>query len=165
ASKPHGRLDLAECCSRYRPVHDRRQERLEFESPRLRLEAMTTRAFISFEMEDEWALTLLYEHASAAPDEVQFVDYPVRDPWDSAWKSECLVRIGRTRGTIVLIGPTTHESEAVLWEIQETLRQDHQVLGIQIGEDVVYKIPDGVLEADVVGWDSEAIAQRLNAWG
>lgn len=126
---------------------------------------MTPRAFISFEMEDEWARDFLAEHAMDKANEIQFVDYSVQDPWDSSWKTHCKERIAQTRGTIVLIGPTTHKSEAVVWEIQETLRQGHAIFGVQTKNGQTYSVPVGLPASNVIRWNFDQIVKWLGTWG
>ncbi|MDO8308936.1 MAG: TIR domain-containing protein [Actinomycetota bacterium] len=123
---------------------------------------MAPRAFISFEMEDKWARDFLVEHARQKSNAIEFVDYSVQDPFDSAWKAQCSARIARTKGTIVLIGPTTAQSAAVLWEILETKSQGNNVFGIQINRDRTYPVPSGV--PSVIRWDFDAIVAQLSKW-
>lgn len=122
------------------------------------------RAFISFEMEDQWVRNFLVQHAKDENNEIEFVDYSVQDPWDSSWKTECKKRIERTRGTIVLIGPTTAKSEAVLWEIAETNRQGNYIFGIQIHHDKTHTVPAGLPSASVIRWDFKRIVAELEKW-
>jgi len=122
------------------------------------------RAFISFEMEDKWARDFVAEQAKDKNNDIAFYDYSVKDPFDSKWKTECKKRIAMTKGTIVLIGPTTWKSEAVLWEIAETIRQDHYIFGIQINKDKTHRIPDGLPSKNVIRWDFEQIVKWLNTW-
>jgi hypothetical protein len=110
------------------------------------------RAFTSFEMEDKWK------------NDIEFYDYSVNDPFDSKWKTECVKRIAKTKGTIVLMGPTTSKSEAVLWEIAETIRQNHYIFGIQINKDKTHPIPTGLPSKNVIRWDFEQIVSWLNTW-
>lgn len=122
------------------------------------------RAFISFEMEDRWARDFLVEQAKDKRNDIEFVDYSVQDPWDSSWKTKCRERIGRTKGTIVLVGPTTYKSEAVLWEIEETKRQSHYIFGVQINSDKTHAIPAGLPTADVIRWNFDQIVKWLSTW-
>jgi hypothetical protein len=122
------------------------------------------RAFISFEMEDRWARDFLAEHAKDERNEVEFYDYSVKDPFDAKWKTECAKRIAMTRGTIVLIGPTTWRSEAVLWEIAETVRQQHYMFGIQVNRESTHTVPSGLPSQNVIKWDFDQIAQWLRSW-
>jgi hypothetical protein len=122
------------------------------------------RAFISFQMEDRWSRDFLVQHARDKNNEIEFSDYSVQDPFDSRWKTECTKRIAATKGTIVMVGPTTWKSEAVVWEIAETARQGHYLFGIQIHRDQTFPIPAGLPSRDVIRWDFEKIAAWLKTW-
>lgn len=122
------------------------------------------RAFISFEMEDKWARDFLVQQARDKRNDIEFVDYSVQNAFDSAWKTNCRERIGRTKGTIVLIGKTTHASDAVLWEIAETLRQSHYIFGIQINSNDTHRIPEGLPSKNVIPWNFDQIVKWLATW-
>lgn len=124
----------------------------------------TPRAFISFEMEDKWSRDFLVQQAKDKNNEIAFYDYSVQDPFDFKWKIECKKRMAVTKGTIVMIGETTCRSEAVLWEIAESVRQDHYIFGIQINRDKTYTIPKGLLSRNVIRWDFEQIVKWLKTW-
>lgn len=124
----------------------------------------TPRAFISFEMEDRWARDFLVQHARDKTNQIELYDYSVQDPFDSRWKSECSKRIALTRGTIVLVGETTHKSDAVLWEIAETAKQDHYIFGIHIFKDKTFPVPAGLPAANMIRWDFAQIATWLKTW-
>ena len=115
-------------------------------------------------MEDRWARDFLVQQARDERNDVAFSDYSVQDPFDSSWKTNCTKRIALTRGTIVLTGPTTFESEAVVWEIAETIRQQHYLFGIQINRDMTHRIPKGLPAKNVIRWDFSQIAQWLATW-
>lgn len=125
---------------------------------------MVPRAFISFEMEDRWARDFLVQQSKDKRNDLQFVDYSVQDAFDTAWKTNCRSRIAQTKGTIVLVGSTTHKSAAVIWEIGETLRQHHYLFGIQIDRESSHPIPAGVPAANVIRWDFEQIVKWLGTW-
>jgi hypothetical protein len=122
------------------------------------------KAFISFEMEDRYARDFLVQHAKDKNNDIQFVDYSVQDAFDTAWKTNCKARIAQTKGTIVMVGPTTAKSEAVLWEIAETARQGHYLFGIQINKDKTHPVPAGLPASDVIRWDFDQIVKWLNTW-
>lgn len=124
----------------------------------------TPRAFISFEMEDRWARDFLVQQAKDERNDIGFFDYSVQDPFDSKWKTECARRMALTKGTIVLVGKTTWKSEAVLWEIAETARQQHYMFGIQINRDQTHPIPQGLASANVIRWDFSQIVKWLSTW-
>ncbi len=122
------------------------------------------RAFISFQMEDRWARDFIVQHARDRRNDIAFLDYSVQNPFDSKWKTECARRISLTRGTIVLVGPTTWQSEAVQWEIAETIRQNHYMFGIQINRERTHPIPAGLPSQNVIRWDFTQITQWLSTW-
>ncbi|MHA1615674.1 MAG: TIR domain-containing protein [Candidatus Thorarchaeota archaeon] len=122
------------------------------------------RAFISFEMEDNWARDFLVQQAKDKNNDIAFYDYSVKDPFDSKWKTECKKRIAMTKGTIVLVGETTWKSEAVLWEIAETIRQSHYMFGIQVNRDKTHTIPEDLPSKNVIRWDFEQIVKWLKTW-
>lgn len=124
----------------------------------------TPRAFISFEMEDRWARDFISQHAKQGSNPVEFYDYSVKQAFESQWKTECAKRIAMTKGTIVLVGPTTYQSAAVLWEISETIRQGHYMFGVQINRDNTYAIPSGLPAGNVIRWDFSQIAKWLDTW-
>jgi len=115
-------------------------------------------------MEDRWARDFLVQHAKDERNPVAFTDYSVQDPFDSKWKTECSKRIAQTKGTIVLVGPTTSESEAVLWEISETIKQGHYIFGVQINKDKSHTNPVGLPSQNVIRWDFEQISKWLKTW-
>jgi hypothetical protein len=126
------------------------------------LQKMASRAFVSFEMEDRWARDFLAQHARDKRIPFEFLDYSIKEPFESQWKTNARARIARTKGTIVLIGPSTARAEAVLWEVDETLRQGHRLFGIQINKGKTYQAPVGV--SRVVRWNFQDIANELARW-
>ncbi|WP_442960640.1 TIR domain-containing protein [Pseudarthrobacter sp. MM222] len=115
-------------------------------------------------MEDRWSRDFLVQQAKDSRNQIEFVDYSVQNPFDTSWKTQCKERIARTRGTVVLIGPTTAYSDAVLWEIEETKRQGHYMFGIQIHSDRTHPVPPGLPSANVIRWDSQQITDWLATW-
>jgi len=115
-------------------------------------------------MEDRWAQDFLAQHAKDKRTDIEFVDYSLQNPFDTAWKTNCKKRIAMTKGTIVLVGPTTYQSSAVLWEIQETIRQDHAMFGIQIHREKTHSLPTGLPSVNVIRWDFEQIVKWLSTW-
>jgi hypothetical protein len=122
------------------------------------------KAFISFEMEDRWARDFLVQHAKDKRNDIEFVDYSVQDAFDNKWKTQCKERMAGTKGTIVMIGPTTSKSEAVLWEIAETARQGHYLFGIQSNKDKTHPVPEGLKASSVIRWDFDQIVKWLGTW-
>lgn len=122
------------------------------------------RAFMSFVVEDAWARDFLVQHARDRRNDIEFTDYSLHEPFDEKWKTNCRERIARTKGTIVLIGASTYLSEAVKWEIAETVRQSHYIFGIQINHDKTWTIPAGLPSKNVIRWDFDQIVTWLSTW-
>jgi len=121
------------------------------------------RAFISFQVEDQWARNLIVYQAHNTYN-IQFIDFSVHEPFDEKWKTNCRSRIAKTKGTIVLVGHTTWRSEAVLWEIAETISQKHPIFGIQINRGKTHRIPQGLPKSKVIRWNEDAIVRQLSRW-
>jgi len=122
------------------------------------------RVFLSFQVEDRWARDLLVGQARNRNNEIEFTDYSVHEPFDEKWKTNCRQRIAQTKGTIVLVGPTTSKAEAVLWEIAETIRQGHHMFGVQIDTDKTHPIPAGLAAGKVIRWSVDVIVKQLETW-
>lgn len=122
------------------------------------------RAFLSFMVEDSWARDFLVQHANDRRNDIAFVDYSLHTPFDEKWKTNCRDRIAQTKGTIVLVGSKSSNSEAVKWEIAETSRQGHYLFGIQINRDKSWTIPAGLPSKNVISWDFDQIIAWLATW-
>ena len=72
--------------------------------------------------------------------------------------------ISQSSSLICLIGPQTHNSEWVDWEIREAENLDKQIIGVYIRGAQDSDIPPALLEfADaIVGWNSDSILDALN---
>jgi hypothetical protein len=115
-------------------------------------------------MEDRWARDFLTQHARDKRNDIVFLDYSVKEPFESAWKTNCKARIAQTRGTIVLVGTTTYQSPAVSWEIEETKRQGNYLFGVKIHRDEVCPTPSGLPAGNVISWDFNKIVAELARW-
>ena len=129
-----------------------------------KLELRVRNVFISFHIEDENAVNLLRHHSKDNEFGIHFRDYSVKEPFDTAWKTNCRERISLTSATIVMIGPETHRREAVDWEIKESLRQGKKVIGVRINRDQNYPIPRALRENNcrVVNWKLARISKLLD---
>ena len=115
-------------------------------------------------MEDRWARDFLRQQAHDKRFDFEFIDYSIKEPFERKWKTNAKARIAQSRGTIVLIGPTTYRSEAVAWEIAETKRQAHPLIGIQTKNQSTYRAPAGVPNHSILRWNFDAIKRELALW-
>lgn len=109
-------------------------------------------------------MALLRQHAKTGAGGLDFRDYSIKEPFDEKWKTNCKERISQTSATIVMIGPETANRDAVNWEIEESYRQGHKVIGVRIYKDRRDPVPKLLREhgAPVIDWDTEEISQRLS---
>jgi len=121
-------------------------------------------AFISFHIEDEDQVNLLRHQSKDNEFGLHFRDYSIKEPFDNAWKTQCKEQIARTSATIVMIGPETANREAVLWEINESLRQGKKVIGVRIYKDANHPIPQPMLDSGcrIVEWKLARISKILD---
>lgn len=121
------------------------------------------RVFISFHMEDEAQINLLRQQAKNEQSDIQFTDYSVKEPFDEKWKTQCAERINRTSVVIVMVGPETHQREAVNWEINKAYELNKKVVCVRIYRDENHKIPQSCKEnnAKVINWDLNSIKNEL----
>ncbi|MCI4352704.1 MAG: TIR domain-containing protein [Thermoplasmata archaeon] len=119
--------------------------------------------FISFHMDDQPQVNLLRAQAKDSDFGMAFRDYSVKEPFDEAWKSNCRQQIGLTSLTICMIGPETATREAVIWELEESYRQGHQVIGVRIFRDQSHPIPSPLIEhnAQIMNWNRDEIRDQL----
>lgn len=55
--------------------------------------ATKNRIFISFALENKTSRDFLVGQAKSAKSPFEFVDMSVKQPWDSAWKTNCRTKI------------------------------------------------------------------------
>jgi len=120
--------------------------------------------FISFHVEDEAQVNLLRSQAKNEATDLEFRDYSVKEPFDEKWRTNCKERISQTSATIVAIGAKTASREAVIWEIEESYRQGHKVIGVRLYKDRNDPIPRPMLEhnAPITYWVLNDIKKLLD---
>ncbi len=126
---------------------------------------MARNVFITFDYNDVWAKNLLVAQAKNDKFPITFYDYSVKEPFDNKWKTNCKAKIQLTSVTICLIGEETSESEAVVWELEESYRQGHIVFGVRIHSDKYHTIPKPLKDNDakIYKWIVKDIAKYLDS--
>ncbi|MFF7447428.1 MULTISPECIES: TIR domain-containing protein [unclassified Streptomyces] len=122
------------------------------------------KVFISFQMRDAWAREVLLEGVRGIPGGLEIVDHSIRYPLDANWKDACRPRIADTHGTVVLVGATTFASAPVQWEIRQTLLHGHELIGIQVRDGEIYRIPENLSRRNVMRWDFVRLSSLISAW-
>lgn len=123
----------------------------------------TPRVFISFHIDDENQVNLL-RHQGKNSDQLEFIDYSVKEPFDEKWKTQCTERIRQSTVVVVAIGEKTHEREAVNWEIRKAHELGKPVIGMRIHSDKNHKIPPAMKENNdrVVPWNLDSIQSEID---
>jgi hypothetical protein len=118
------------------------------------------RAFLSYRSEDRSA-RIRFEAdclAGAGCRLVEIADQEVDD-----WRGRYQEMIDDVTGVIVLVGPSTADSEPIRWEIGEATRRGKPVAAVQI-HDGPHQIPDGLANCRVLDWDPGQITKELATW-
>lgn len=79
--------------------------------------AANHRIFISFAIEDRFLRDALVQQGRDERSPFSFVDMSVKEPWDSAWKTNCRTKIKGCDGLIAIITKNTASATGQLWEI------------------------------------------------
>jgi hypothetical protein len=118
------------------------------------------RAFLSYRSEDRSARDRFEADglAGAGCRLVEIADEAVAD-----WRVRYREMIADVTGVIVLVGPSTADSEPIRWEIDEATRRGKRVAAVRI-HDGPHQIPDGLAEWPVLGWDPGQITKELATW-
>ena len=76
-----------------------------------------SRVFISFAIEDKGLRNLLVGQKQNSNNDIEFIDYSVKQPWDNAWKTNCKARIRTCSKMIGIITHNTPSASGQLWEL------------------------------------------------
>jgi hypothetical protein len=122
------------------------------------------RVFISFHINDEAQVNLLRFQAKNS-DQLEFVDYSVKEPFDEKWKTQCTERLRRSAILVVAIGESTHQRAAVDWEIRKAHELGKPVIGMRLSSDKNHKVPKAMIEHGdrVVPWNLKIVQSELDA--
>ena len=90
------------------------------------------RVFVAFAMEDGLTKVLFTGQAKNEKVPYEFVDMSVKQPWDSAWKTNCRARIKGCDGVIVLVSKYLKNADGALWEINCSIEERKRIMGIYV---------------------------------
>ena len=122
---------------------------------------MSKRLFISFAKEDQIYRDGIVKQARDERSPFVFTDMSVKQPWDSAWKTNCRTKIRGCDGMIAMISRNTLTADGAIWEINCAKEEGLPVLGIHIFKDSKVQMP-GVR---IVDWNWINIANFINSLG
>jgi hypothetical protein len=103
--------------------------------------AKNFRIFTSFAIEDANLRNLLVGQGRNKKTPFEFVDMSVKEPWDSAWKTNCRTKIKGSDGVIGIITNNTVKATGQLWELQCAYDESIPVLLIYGNDDRPANLP------------------------
>ena len=86
--------------------------------------------FVAFAIEDEWQRTALHSQSLHPRCPFEFIDYSVKEPYESDWKEKVRTRIRRSNGVIALVSKNSLTSAGQKWEIDCARTEGKRVYGI-----------------------------------
>lgn len=120
------------------------------------------RIFTSFAIEDANLRTMLVGQGRNKKTPFEFVDMSVKEPWDSAWKTNCRTKIKGCDGVIGIITNNTVKATGQLWELQCAYDEGIPVLLIYGNDDRPSNLPDPVKGRRINLWSWDNISAFLN---
>lgn len=120
------------------------------------------RVFTSFAIEDANLRTLLVGQGRNKKTPFEFVDMSVKEPWDSAWKTNCRTKIKGCDGVIGIITNNTPKATGQLWELQCAYDEGIPALLIYGNDDRPSNLPDPVKGCRINLWTWDNISAFLN---
>lgn len=120
------------------------------------------RVFTSFAIEDANLRTMLVGQGRNKKSPFEFVDMSVKEPWDSAWKTNCRTKVKGCDGVIGIITNNTPKATGQLWELQCAYDEDIPVLLIYGNDDRPSNLPDPVKGRRINLWTWDNISAFLN---
>lgn len=113
------------------------------------------RTFISFAMEDKVLRDFLVGQKNNSMSRIDFIDYSVKEPWSSQWKTNCRVRIKGCAGMVGIVTQNTPRADGQLWELECALSEGIPLLLIHGYRDFTKRL--SILPRPITG-------QRIHDW-
>lgn len=124
---------------------------------------MSKRIFISFAVEDVRSRDFLVQQARDKRSPFEFVDMSVKEPWDSAWKTKCRIRIKGCDGVIALLSKKTWNADGAKWEMKCASEEGIPMIGVHIYKDEKGAIPSELNSYKVIEWTWNGIATFIDS--
>jgi nucleoside 2-deoxyribosyltransferase len=121
------------------------------------------RIFISFAAEDSNYRDLLVGQAKNALSPFSFVDMSVKQPWDSAWKTNCRTKIKGCDGMIAIITNRSINADGQRWEIKCANEEGIPVIGLHAQRQSHGQIPSELIGKKVIDWTWNEIKAFLDS--
>ncbi|SEO86988.1 MULTISPECIES: TIR domain-containing protein [unclassified Nitrosovibrio] len=125
--------------------------------------ASTNKVFISFALRDIKSHDRLLEQLNKEQTKFSFVDMPVKQSWEPAWKEECRAKVTECDGVIALVTANIIRASGQLWELICAYEGRVPVLLIHGNDEKLpSKLPDPVGQRDIEPWTWPTISNFLN---
>ena len=121
------------------------------------------RIFISFAAEDSNYRDLLVGQAKNALSPFSFVDMSVKQPWDSAWKTNCRTKIKGCDGMIAINTNRSINADGQRWEIKCANEEGIRVIGLHAQRQGHGQIPPELTGKKVIDWTWNEIKAFLDS--
>lgn len=128
------------------------------------------RVYISFRSEDIDIANLFRGQAKNEYSDLEFIDFSLKVPFNSEnaeyIKRGIRERIEQSSVTVVLVTDTTHQSDWVNWEIEESVRLNKGVVVVDHRSNPASRMPSAVGQnsnrVKVVSWNHAEINDAIN---
>jgi len=128
---------------------------------RKRVSDSKKRIFVGFAIEDEKSRNMLRGQSRLGDSPIEYIDYSVKEPWSSSWKTQCRQRIKSCDGMIAMLSTNTKNADGARWEIKCAVEENVPLLGVHIHTDDLYK-PSEIEGKKVILWTWPGIASFIN---
>jgi hypothetical protein len=115
--------------------------------------ASTNKIFISFALRDASLRDTLLEQVNNENTPYSFVDIPVKQSWEPAWKEDCRSKVKECDGVIALITSNIVRADGQQWELHCAYEYKVPVL-LLFGnsEKLPKKLPSPIDDEDIQEW-------------
>lgn len=120
--------------------------------------AKTNTIFISFALRDVALKEELLQQLNNEQTGFTFVDMPVKQSWEPAWKEECRTKVTDCDGVIGIITKNISRADGQQWELRSAYEGRMPILLLQGGNEKLPKdMPDVLTDREIVPWSMATI--------
>lgn len=122
------------------------------------------RVFISFAVEDKFARdNLVYQAQRQESAPFSFQDFSVKEPWSSAWKTNCRTKIKGCNGVIAFISANIPKADGARWEIKCAKEESVPLLALWVYKDDKRGKPEELGSTPVKEWTWDNVKNFLES--
>jgi hypothetical protein len=120
--------------------------------------AKTNTIFISFALRDATLKEELLQQLANEQTGYTFVDMPVKQSWEPAWKEECRTKVTDCDGVIGIITKNISRADGQQWELRSAYEGRMPILLLQGGNEKLPKdMPDVLTDREISPWTMTTI--------